>query len=127
MPGDIPMPASTGPAPAVVGANKCLRDLGNGFYAEVVSLPGALPAVVVANAVFDARVFGDIEFQFTTGTVSVTRSLDGVTYVPWPVYDKLGNLGTGTSNGTAGTPDIWSTDGGGYLKFSDAVTARGGA
>lgn len=92
-----------------------------------ISYPSMLATTIVANSVFDARAFTDVEFQFTTGTVSVTRSLDGVNYVAWPVLGVGGAYGSGTNNGTAAAAGIWATDGGGYLKFSADVTVRGGA
>lgn len=46
----------------------------------VSSFPGRLAATLTANTPLDASLFGDVEFQFTTGTVSVTRSLDGTAY-----------------------------------------------
>lgn len=87
-------------------------------------IPAAVaPAVVTAGTTFNALSYGDVEFQFTTGTVSVTRSLDGVNYVAWPVINGADTGGLLVTSAT--TPSIWSVDGGAYLKFSADVTVRG--
>lgn len=93
----------------------------NGSLADDVVLPTLLPVSWPANTAFDARFYGDVEFQFTSGTVTVTRSLDETNYVSWPVYDS-----SGSPQASAGSAGIWSTDGGGFLRFSAAVTVRGG-
>lgn len=105
-----------------MGGARRVRDMGDGTFADITALPGVMPALVTANTAFDARQFGDVEFQFTAGTVSVTRSLDGTNYVAWPVSDS-----SGAASASAGTPGIWATDGAAWLKFSADVTVRGGA
>lgn len=104
------------------GIKERVRDMGDGSYAKVVSLPGLMPTALAANTAFDARNYGDVEFQFTSGTVTVSRSLNGSTYVSsWPIFDK-----SGASSNSAATPGIYSVRGGGYLQFSADVTVRGG-
>jgi len=104
-------------------ASLTLRDIALRDAALRVALASTWPA----NTPFDARLLGDVEFQFTTGTVTVTRSLDGIQpYVNWPVLDSKGAYGSGTDSNIAGTPGIWSVDGSAYLTFSADVTVRGG-
>jgi hypothetical protein len=55
---------------------------------KVSALPTRNPATWPANTAFDARAYPDVEFQFTSGTVTVTRSLDGTNYVTWWTMDK---------------------------------------
>lgn len=78
-----------------------------------------LSGMVPANQSVDVRTKDSIEFQFAAGTVSVTRSLDGITFSAWPVYQSDGTLVS-----IAATPGIYSTDGSGYLKFSADVSVR---
>lgn len=92
-----------------------------GGLADEVVLPYFLPTAWGANTTLDARFFADVEFQFPSGTVTVQRSIDGANFVSWPVYDS-----SGAPSASASTPGIWGTDGGAFLRFSAAVTVRGG-
>jgi hypothetical protein len=91
------------------------------------ALPYLLPGALAANAVLDARLMPDVEFQFTTGTVQVTRSLNGTDYVPWDASGKKADGTTVDPTSAALLPGIYSTDGSAWLKFSAAVVVRGGA
>ena len=78
---------------------------------------------IAANTPYNAINFGSIEFQFSSGTVSVTRSLDSVNYVAWPVLN--GSSTSPTLVASASTPGIYSVDGLAWLQFSAAVTIVG--
>lgn len=89
---------------------------------KVSALPTRPPATWAANTAFDARAYPDVEFQFTSGTVTVTRSLDGTNYVTWWTIDKDFAFAS-----SAATPGIYSTQGSAWLKFSADVTVRAGS
>ena len=78
-----------------------------------------LSGVVAANTAVDVRNKSTVEFQFTAGTVSVTRSLDNQSFAAYPVFQSDGTLVP-----TATTPGIYSTNGGGWLMFSAPVVMR---
>jgi len=83
--------------------------------------PASTPFQLAANTPLRVIEQSDVEFQFLSGAVNVTRSLDGVNYVPWPVMD-----GNGAIYSSASAPGIWTTDGNAYLKFSADVVVRVG-
>lgn len=103
------------------GITKRFRDMGDTSFAEVVSLPAAAAAPLAANTAFDARAFGAVEVQYDgTGTVTVLRSKDGVTYYPWQFLALDGTPVTSITS--AG---IYSVRGTGWLKFSATVLVDG--
>lgn len=91
------------------------------FTIDMLLKNGVAGKLIKANEAWDVRLWSTVEFQFTAGTVTVTRSLDGVNYVSWPVYDSSGAAGS-----SAATPGIYSTDGFAFIKFSADVVARAG-
>jgi hypothetical protein len=85
-----------------------------------VSLIDEVFLPLASNTPFDARMYSNIEFQFTApGPVTVMRSLDGISFFPWVVRD-----GSYVATATAVNPGIWSTDGNGWVRFSVDVTLR---
>lgn len=90
-----------------------------------IALASMGATVVPANTTLDARRYASIEFLTSAANVSVTRSYDNTTFYAHPVFDPLGNAGSGTMNGTTGAAGFWNVDGDAYLRFSADVTAIG--
>lgn len=105
------------------GTRGRLRDLGDGTFAEVVSLPVSNAVLWPANTAFDARSYSEIKFQFSAGSVAVTSSLDdaAMPYEAQPVLDK-----NYSPQAVASIPAIYSVPGRQWLKFSAPVYVIGG-
>lgn len=105
------------------GTRGRLRDMGDGTFAEVVSLPLTNAVPWPANTAFDARNYSEIKFQFSAGSVAVTSSLDDAVmpYDAQPVLDK-----NYSPQPVASVPAIYSVPGRQWLKFSAVVYVIGG-
>lgn len=72
---------------------KRLVDMGDESFAEVTALPMLLPATWTPSAVFNGRIFADIEIQVigvpTTDYV-FQDSFDGVNFNDCLVWDRIG-------------------------------------
>ena len=86
----------------------------------------AIAVQMAASIVLPTWKFGDIEFQFSSGTVTVTKSLDGINWVTAMVVAS-GDT-TQTLASSAASPGIYRVaNPTGLLQFSAPVTLRAGA
>lgn len=104
---------------------KRFRDMGDNSVAEVVSLPGALPAEFTANAVFDARAFGTVTLSVITAPSSPYALQWSPNNVNWPAsgvsnvtgIDLDFNTWTNVPT-TIAVPEAITVQGGGYFRLS---------
>ena len=123
---ELPLPTGAATEANQAAGNTLLTTIGNLLAStQVVALESMGATVVPANTTLDARRYGSIEFLTSAANVSVTRSYDNTTFFPHPVFDPLGNAGSGTMSGTTGAVGFWNVDGDAYLRFSADVTAIG--